>query len=381
MKTKLFIGWVIITCLLMIASCSKSETDDKGSLNATITLDKSSITFDEFANEETISFNSSAGWTAEIINNRADGWLSISPTYGKSGDSEITISTTENDTTDDRSASICIKAGITKQIINVTQKQKDALTITSSKIEINADGGEVKVEVNANIDFEVEIEESAKDWVIHQSTRAMETSTLIFKVAENGNKEKREAKITIKSGKISEEIMIYQAGYEPSIVISQNEYIVSSKGETIAIEVASNVNVTVEMPADADWITENITRATSTNTYRFDIQPNEGEDQRATEIKFINKENNLSEIVTVTQTPKEVLVVAKDEYIIGSYGGRIDFVIKANFDVTVTISDEAKEWIKPTDSRALNPNSYISTFLRTLKSLAEREPSLFLEMI
>ncbi len=343
--------------LATIVACSKSETDDNGSDNGggniTITIEKTSVSFDENTDEEKITFSATADWTAEIINDRADSWLSVSPKSGTAGDASITIKANDNDTPDERDATVLIKAGSASKTINVSQKQKDALTVTSSKFEVGSEGGEVKIEVKANIDFEYAIDPKAEEWILYEGTRAMKTSTLTFSVAENDDTEKREGKITIKSDEFNEVVTIYQAGSEPSIIISKNEYVVSSNGETISVEVASNVDVAVKMPTDVDWISENTTRATSTNTYRFDIQPNESEEQRSAEIKFTNKENNLSEKVKVIQTSKGILVVAKNEYEIGAYGGHLDFAIKTNFNITVTISNSAKEWITPVNSRAL----------------------------
>ena len=335
--------------VVSIVACSKSEPADNGSDNGggntpttpTITLNKSSVSFDEFADEESISFSATADWIAEIVNDRADGWLSVTPQRGTAGDASITIKAKDNDTPDERNASVRIKAGTASKTIAVSQKQKDALTVTSSKFEVTSLGGEVKIEVKANIDFEYAIDESAKKWIKYEGTRAMKTSTLTFSVAENDETEKREGKITIKSGEFNEVVTVYQSGYEPTIVISQNEYVVSSDGETIAVEVTSNVDVAMEMPTDVDWISENTTRATSTSTYYFDIQQNEDYDQRTAEIKFTNKENGLSETVKVVQTQKDAIVLAKAEYEFGVDGGNLDFEIQTNVDVTVTISEDA----------------------------------------
>ena len=347
--------------VVSIVACSKSEPADNGSDNGggntpttpTITLNKSSVSFDEFADEESISFSATADWIAEIVNDRADGWLSVTPQRGTAGDASITIKAKDNDTPDERNASVRIKAGTASKTIAVSQKQKDALTVTSSKFEVTSLGGEVKIEVKANIDFEYAIDESAKKWIKYEGTRAMKTSTLTFSVAENDETEKREGKITIKSGEFNEVVTVYQSGYEPTIVISQNEYVVSSDGETIAVEVTSNVDVAMEMPTDVDWISENTTRATSTSTYYFDIQQNEDYDQRTAEIKFTNKENGLSETVKVVQTQKDAIVLAKAEYEFGVDGGNLDFEIQTNVDITVTISDNAKDWIQQVETRAL----------------------------
>lgn len=336
----------------MLVSCDKLEdilgTEDNPD-NPQMEINTPEILSATDGGSYTIMFSSTENWSAEILNSRADGWCSIHPTSGAAGNATITVTTQPNDTPDDRSASIIIKAGNVQKTVTVSQKQKDALTVTASKFEVEAAGGEVKIEVKANIDFEYTIEESAKEWVKYEGTRALKTSTLAFSVAENDDTEKREAKICIISGGFNEEIIIYQNGTEPSIVISQNEYVVSAAGDTIAVEVASNVDVAVELPTDVDWVAENTTRATSTNTYYFDIAPSEEYDQRSAEIKFTNKENNLSEVVKIAQTQKDALVVAKESYTVDSEGAQIEIEVGHNVEFDVEIS---VDWITQEQTRA-----------------------------
>lgn len=345
---------IVLTLLaiMLFTGCDKLEDSFGGenSNNPQIEMHTSEVLFTTDGGNNTISFTTNEAWTAQVINSRADNWCEIYPTSGSAGDATISIITTPNDTPDDRTASIVIKAGTVSKTVTVSQKQKDALTVTSSKFEVEATGGEVQIEVKANIDFEFTIDESAKEWIKYEGTRAIKTSTLTFSVAENDDTEKREGKIAIKSGEFNEVVTIYQAGNGPTIVISQNEYVVSSGGETIAVEVTSNVDIAVEIPANVDWISENTTRATSTNTYYFDIQPNEDYEQRIAEIKFTNKENGLSETVKVVQTQKDVLVVVKETYTVNSEGDQIEIEVSHNTDFDIEISDA---WIQYITTRSL----------------------------
>lgn len=339
-----------------IVACSKSDDVGGGNNNNNetpkqpeITLSTTAADFSTDGGTNVITFTSSEAWTAQVVNSRADDWCSIEPTSGPAGSAKITVTTTENDTPDDRTASIIIKAGTASKTINVSQKQKDALTITSSKFEVGAEGGEVSIEVKANIDFEYTIEESAADWVEYKATRALKTSNLVFEVKENDDTDKREAKITITSGEFSEVVTIYQEGAEPSIILTENEFAVSSSAETIAVEVKSNVDVTMELPTDADWITENTTRAFSTNTYYFDIEQNDGYDNRTAQIKFTNKATGIYEYVTVTQMQRDAIVVAKDSYTVDSEGDEIVIEVGHNIDFDIEIADD---WITRKETRA-----------------------------
>ena len=305
-----------------IVACTKS--DDGGGADTPpsnpekpqteININITTLDFNAEGGTVAFAFSTNEAWTAELINDRADEWCSIEPTSGTAGSAEIAVTTTANDTPDDRSASIVIKAGTVSKTITVNQKQKDALTTSASKFVVSNEGGEVSIEVKANVDFDYAIEQSAKDWIEYKGTRSLKTYTLTFAVAENGGVEKREAKIYITSGGLSEVVTIYQVGSEPLIVVSQNEYVVPAGGGTLAVEVMSNVAVEVDLPADAEWVTENITRGVSTNTYYFDIAPNLDYDQRTAEITFYSEENSLSETVRIVQGQRNAIVVAKDEY-------------------------------------------------------------------
>ena len=339
-----------------IVACSKIDEESNDNDQPTpekpkaeIQLDTSTSHFMSEGGTDEISFTSTEAWTAEIINSRADMWCSINPTSGAAGNATITVTTEP----DNRSASIVIKAGSASKTATVSQKQKDALTVTASTFEVESKGGEVKIEVKANINFDYAIEESAKEWVKYVDTRALETSSLTFSIAENDDTTKREAKIYITSDELNEEITIYQEGSEPSIVISINKYVVSAEGETIAVEVKHNVDVAVELPPDVDWVKENITRGISTNIYYFDIAHSEIYDARSAEIKFTNKIHGLSEVVRIVQAQKDAIILAESVYEFDFNGGNLDFEILTNVDFDVIISDAHPGLVQQVHTRAL----------------------------
>ncbi len=68
-----------------------------------------------------------------------------------------------------------LPVGGQKQTITVNQKQKDALTVTSNKIEMKADGGDTSIEVKANVNYTYEIDEAAKSWISEVKSRGLQT--------------------------------------------------------------------------------------------------------------------------------------------------------------------------------------------------------------
>ena len=303
-----------------------------------------------------VTFTASTAWSASVINTRASDWCSVSPTSGGAGAATITITAKENVTPDNRAASITITAGNATRTIKVEQKQKDALTVSQSSFEVPAEGKEIKVVAKSNVSFTHTISEDAKAWIKVIGTKALKDSTLTFEIAKNDNIDKRSGEIYLASGNLKDTVKVHQAGDTPSIVISKDEYVLKSEGETFEVEVASNVNASMNLvfPDGVEpWMAENTTRAMSTNKYVFTAQANEAYDSRSTMIIFANVENNLSDTVRVTQAQKDAIVVAKSEYEFGKEGGNLDFEILTNVDITVTIPDSCASWISQVETRAL----------------------------
>lgn len=173
------------------------------------------------------------------------------------------------------------------------------MLVATNKYEIDQEGGTINVEIKSNLDYQIEIDKNCKSWISEITTRALTTYTHSFKIEANENEDKREGKIYVKSGDKVETIKVYQA--EKSILIlSQNEYEVSEMGETISVDIRSNVDYGIEMP-NVDWISELSTRSASSHTLKFVVSPNETTSSRTAEIVFYDKNSDLQETLTVIQ--------------------------------------------------------------------------------
>ena len=191
-------------------------------------------------------------------------------------------------------------------------------------------------------------------WVSYVGSRAMTTSRLLFSISPNEETATREGTITITSEIGKETIKIYQFGASPALVLTQKEYIVPSDGQTIKVELNSNVDYEVAMPS-VDWITESPTRAISTHTHYYTIASNTTCDNRSTEIHFYNKENNIDEIVEITQLQKDALIIGKTDYQVPQEGGTVDVTLQHNIDFEIKIN-ETDTWITQIETRALQEN-------------------------
>ena len=253
-----------------------------------------------------ITFTAATAWTASVISTKADSWVDVNPKSGNPGPAEIKITTTPNDTYVERNATIQIKCGTETKDIVLTQKQVDNITVTTDKVELGAEGGTFTIKLKSNIDFSYEIK---GDWIKYVSTKAYSDKTLTFSAEPNDDVQKREGSVTVKGGEFSETVKVYQSGGEPTLIISKNEYSLEAEGGSIAVEVSSNVAVTMTIPENVSWITENKTKSVSTSTFHLDVAANETYEARSSEVTFSNEESGLSEKITVNQKGKTFIHV------------------------------------------------------------------------
>lgn len=256
-----------------------------------------------------------------------------------------------NESYDGRNASVTITSGNAKKTLTVTQKQKDALILTSNKVEVDTEGGDFSIKLQANVEVTYEIEDGAQTWLTPVSrSRGLTSSVLAFHAEANEASEARQAVIKLAGGNgLTEEVTVYQIGIGPALVLSQSEYIVSSAEETIQVELRSNTAYEIEMPG-VDWLRENSSRSLSTYTHYFIVDPNETYDAREAVIRFVDKENGLKDSVNIVQAQKDAIVLAKNKYEVSGAGETLNFSIQTNVDFTVSTN---VDWITQTNTRGL----------------------------
>ena len=354
----------MLTCIF--TSCSDGGSDDpvnptpkpdevKAEITLDSTIESNGMSFGASAGDNSVSFTTSTNWTLTVSSTTSGTtWCTASATSGSKGSATVKFTVTENTEYDDRSVSVTVKAGTASKTFKVTQKGVDALLVTTTSYEVAQEGGSIEVEVKANIDYQLEISEVAKGWITEakSKSRAFKVTNHNFNIALNEEAEKREGEIIFKSGDKVETVKVYQAG-GAIILLSQNEYRVSDTGETISVEIKSNVEFGVQMP-NVDWITDEASsRGMSSHTLKYVIVPNEGYDSRSAEIIFFDRGSNLKDTLTIIQAQKDAIIISEKNIIVNKDGGVIALKVNSNVDFDVQIPSEIT-WLTKIESRALS---------------------------
>ena len=279
--------------------------------------------------EAKITFTAAAAWTASVIGTKADSWVDVNPKSGNPGAAEIKISTTKNDTYAERNATIQISCGGKTKDIVLTQKQLDNITVTTDKVELGEEGGTFTIELKSNIDFSYEID---GDWITYVSTKAYADKTLTFIAEPNDGVQKREGSVTVKGGKFSETVKVYQSGGEPTFSISQNIFNIGAEGGTVEVVVTSNIGY--HATSNADWIHAVETKATRIESLWFTVDANTSDESRSGVIVICN-DNQVCIPVTVNQAGRSGEEIFLE---LGVYSVEFDYQEKCS-EVKVTSNE------------------------------------------
>ena len=367
---------MVDSCIVIFfCGCSKeSEKANKTELTTELVFNAETemlfhkgLDFTSKSGEKIIYFTTNKDWTLELSQSGGDvNWCTVFPTQGTAGENMVMIKVSDNESYDDRNVVLTLNAKELSKRLVVTQKQKDAIMLTTAKYELDENGGRIQVEVKANVDYRVIIPEQYKSW-IHEdnSTRGLSLSYLVFAIDKSEEYNKREGEIIIQNGDLTEILKIYQKG-RGILLLSQNEYIVSDRGEQISVELSSNFEYGIKMP-QVDWLTTTITRAISSHTLYYTIEPNENYDSREAEIIYYDKNNkSLADTLKVVQVQKDAIILSKKEYSVDSSESYIEVIVNSNVNFDIGISDENASWIHKLESSIVRGLNECKVLIRIL---------------
>lgn len=302
----LLFSMAVLCLLIAFGSCSDDDTPAEITPNpdSEIYFTKS-LDFTSDSSEAILSFTTNKDWSIDVSQSGGDvSWCTVFPNKGKAGESQVSVRVAKNEGVDDRNVVLNLTVGDLTRSIVVTQKQKDAITLTTAKFEVDKNGGEIQVEVKANVSYEVIIPEQYQSW-IHK--RTISPDRCVFGIDKSEEYDKREGEIIFQSGELEEVLKVYQTG-GGILLLTKSEYLVSAEGETISIEVKSNFDFEVKEP-NVDWIISNRTRSLSSHTLYYSIAPNKTNAMREAVFIFKEKNGNLQEQVIVKQKGQELIVI------------------------------------------------------------------------
>lgn len=134
--------------------------------NGSVNYFSEAIDFPASGGSKIVNFSSNVDWKIEVSKTQSNvTWCKISQTEGTAGSYGIAIIVDKNTGFDDRNVVLTLTAGNVVKSIIINQKQKNAITITTNRYEVSAEGGMIDMEIKANVDYKIEIAEDCKSWI------------------------------------------------------------------------------------------------------------------------------------------------------------------------------------------------------------------------
>lgn len=231
-----------------------------------------------------VEFNSNVEWTAAI--KEKDTWCNITPKKGDPGDAKIKVLAEANPLKESRVVTLVITAETAVKEVSLVQSQLDAFELLESSAAFGPEGGNTTIKVNTNVAWDITIPSDCK-WVKVVDSKAYGEQTKTLSVDPYDEYDtSREAKITVKGGNIEPlTYTITQDGPVTHFELVSNEAYIESEGGSFDITVNTNIEWTVTIPEDCDWIKPAGTKADGQQTKTFTVSPyKELDDYREAEL-------------------------------------------------------------------------------------------------
>lgn len=308
----------LFSFFLVILSCQKDE-------EPSITINGTEIAVAGTGGRQSISFESNMDWTAKS----SESWCKLSPAYGNASIKSITAILDPNDIYDDRSTTVTIMSGGVSKSVTIKQSAKSGILVSSDKFNLTNEAATIEVEIQTNVEYDITISD---DWITRNKTRALSSSNLYFNISKNESYDDRVGSISIKQkgGGLSRTIEVYQS-QEDAIILSNKTVNISSEGQTLKVQLNTNVDFEVIIPENGSWVSYTATRALTAQTFLLNITKNNVSEARTTEVYVKDRATTLQDTLTIIQDKGlDLPLIEGSTHAIQHIDAPKDFILRLN---------------------------------------------------
>lgn len=247
------------TVVLMSAFAVVSCNDDDDAVAASISADKTSVTYDYARSVQRLDVTATVAWTAATD----ASWIHLTKTSYEANENRVIFIVDENPTKDARKGTITVSCSAGSVTFTITQDGGHAVDVPTKHYDIISDGGTLKITMSANTDVEVEVTEG-NDWLTFDEIGGMGTQFpyMLFEADPNNGTDERYATVKVKEAGASEEQAItltltqrerdqFNMAETPEGQTERN--VPGSEDTELVFDFATNVSY-LESISDPSWI-------------------------------------------------------------------------------------------------------------------------------
>ena len=329
-------------------------------------------TFEVAMEGGTVTINMESNISYDVIIPEDCKWVTRSSAKTRAAKpSIVTLSVAENKSYKERTVivNICNKQAGVSVPITIHQPFNTVFKADKTDFDVDMAGGPVTINMESNISYDVTIPSDC-DWITLPAsvrkagtTRATSTSVVTLRVKENTTYLNREAVVTIGNKEAGTEIKIsIHQPFNIAFKADKTAFDVEAAGETVTINMESNISYDVSIPSGCDWIIlptstrkKGITRATNNSTVILRVKENTNLNDRDAVVTIGNKDaekNTAYKPIKIFVHQKALtpsLTVDKTDIEVPTEGGSASVKVESNVDFVVTIPPGC-DWIKQSNS-------------------------------
>lgn len=227
------------------------------------------------------------------------------------------------------------------------QPKNVMLELSRSDLVFESSGGEKTFTVSCNGNWTID---NGSSWCKTDFNSGTGNLTVTVTADVYSGMEDRNTNLTVKAGDKTQVLGVTQK-CKDAILLSKDKFDVPHAGETISVEVQSNITYDVTIPSEyQSWISSAPdTRGVTKASYEFVISENSGKQTREGYILFSG--NSVQDTVRIYQADR--LVLTEPVCYASHEGGEITVELMTNINYDVRIPSSASSWIHRVETRAL----------------------------
>lgn len=281
----------------------------KSSSQQSLSVSPSSLNFSAASGSNTFTVNTTNVSSWEAKSNQS--WCTAS-TSGNT----VTVSVTENISTDQRNATITVSGGEASPVtVSVTQSGKDySLGVDPTTLSFVAAGETKSVTVTSNDSWTVS---SNQTWCTVSPASGSNTATVNITAAANSSTSSRAATITIKgTNSGTKTISVSQEPGKPvyTLTVEPSSLSFTYSSDSKNVTVTSNDSWTVS--SNKSWCTVSQTSGSNNGTIKISVTANTSTSSRTATVTVKGTNSGITKTVSVSQEgkPKEDDDIGRDDY-------------------------------------------------------------------
>ena len=315
---------------------------------ANVTLETTTLTFENTAGAYEVKLTSEAAWTATT----SQSWIEVSPASGNAGSSTLVIAAIENTSISERTGYVYINIG-GKKVVEIPIRQRGLyIEFAETSLRFIPEEQEQKIRINSNTSWVIE---SHPEWMSITPMSGANSQDITIRVLDNPNVGARTTTIVATQAglDLSSSLDITQSGKSFDYGSSLIEC--SDKAQEISVNITTTGYWTAK--SNDSWIDVTPSAMSGSSSLTIAVTENGEDDSRTGTITLTIGDQAFT--ITIVQAGKYFTIDCENTTF-GSTGANLSIEVSTNDSWTAKVENNAS-WITLSQTSGSGNASFVAT--------------------